>query len=649
MATTSTTLVYNLHNNISSSKANKFLCSPKLLKPTKFISSPFPHQIFQPTCLTLTRYRTSQVLIICNAAKFDKVAVEEDVDKIRRLQNGSDVRGVALEGEKGRTVDLTPPAVEAIVESFGEWVMDGLSMERGAPVETAKVSLGRDPRISGALLSAAVFSGLRRAGCVPFDMGLATTPACFMSTLLFPFNYDASIMMTASHLPYTRNGLKFFTAKGGLRSTEVEKICDRAARKYANRLGKVWSRFDAVVPARVDFMSTYAKHLREIIKERVDHPEHYETPLEGFKIIVNAGNGSGGFFTYDVLDKLGADTFGSLNLEPDGMFPNHIPNPEDKVAMSLTRNAVLQNSADLGIVFDTDVDRSGVVDDTGNAINGDRLIALMSSVVLREHPGTTIVTDARTSMALTRFITSRGGRHCLYRVGYRNVIDKGIQLNKDGVETHLMMETTGHGALKENYFLDDGAYMVVKIIIEMVRMKLGGSNEGIGSLIKDLEDPGESVELRMNIVSEPKYAKEKGAHVIETFKQYIEEGRLEGWELDSCGDCWVSEGCLVDSNDVPFAIDAHMYRAKVSDKEHGQHGWVHIRQSIHNPNIALNFQSSIPGGCQSMTRALLEKKRRGESKFYLGSSKIATFDAAPDTPVRWLLGEEVREEEEREK
>ncbi|KAK9115266.1 hypothetical protein Syun_022063 [Stephania yunnanensis] len=428
-----------------------------------------------------------------------------------------------------------------------------------------------------------------------------------MSTLLSPFNYDASIMMTASHLPYTRNGLKFFTAKGGLRSTEVEEICDRAARKYANRLGKVWSGFDVVVPARVDFMSTYAKHLRDIIKERVNHPEHYDTPLEGFKIIVNAGNGSGGFFTYDVLDKLGADTFGSLNLEPDGMFPNHIPNPEDKVAMSLTGNSVLENSADLGIVFDTDVDRSGVVDDTGNAINGDRLIALMSSIILREHPGSTIVTDARTSMALTRFITTRGGRHCLYRVGYRNVIDKGIQLNKDGVDTHLMMETTGHGALKENYFLDDGAYMVVKIIIEMVRMKLGGSNDGIGSLIKDLEDPGESVELRMNIVSEPKYAKEKGALVIETFKQYIEEGRLEGWELDSCGDCWVSEGCLVDSNDEPFAIDAHMYRAKVSDKEHGQHGWVHVRQSIHNPNIALNFQSSVPGGCQSMTRVLLEK------------------------------------------
>ncbi|XP_057753601.1 uncharacterized protein LOC130973180 [Arachis stenosperma] len=538
------------------------------------------------------------------ATKFDEVVVDEEMDKIRRLQNGSDVRGVALEGEKGRPVDLTPPAVEAIVESFGEWVIRGLESEKGHPVENVRVSLGRDPRISGTKLSAAVFAGLARAGCMVYDMGLATTPACFMSTLLPPFMYDASIMMTASHLPYTRNGLKFFTKRGGLTSQQVEEICDKAAHKYANRLAKVSTLLN-VLPTKVDFMSTYAKHLREIIKERVNHPLHYDTPLQGFQIIVNAGNGSGGFFTWDVLDKLGADTFGSLHLNPDGMFPNHIPNPEDKTAMALTRAAVLDNSADLGIVFDTDVDRSGVVDKKGNPINGDKLIALMAAIVLKENPGSTIVTDARTSMGLTRFITERGGHHCLYRVGYRNVIDKGAQLNDEGIETHLMMETSGHGALKENHFLDDGAYMVVKIIIEMVRMKLAGSadDEGIGSLIKDLEEPCESVELRINIISEARDAKAKGSEAIETFRKYIEEGKLKGWDLDACGDCWVSEGCLLDSNDTPTPIDAYMYRAKVSNDEHGEHGWVHMRQSIHNPNIAVNMQSSVQGGCWSMARA----------------------------------------------
>lgn len=589
-ASTSPNFSTSLHRNIKKTYYHSLLGNSISLQTKLGFTSSVP---FNKSVISVKCYGT---------AKYDEVVVDEELDKIRRLQNGSDVRGVALEGEKGRTVDLTPPAVEAISESFGEWVINGLEKEKGYPVENVSVSLGRDPRVTGSKLSVAVFAGLSRAGCMVFDMGLATTPACFMSTLLPPFVYDASIMMTASHLPYTRNGLKFFTKRGGLTSLEVEEVCDKAARKYANRLARV-STLLKVLPTKVDFMSAYSKHLREIIKERISHPLHYETPLKGFQIIVNAGNGSGGFFTYDVLDKLGADTFGSLHLKPDGMFPNHIPNPEDKIAMAMTREAVLENSADLGIVFDTDVDRSGVVDNKGNPINGDKLIALMSAIVLKENPESTIVTDARTSMSLTKFITDRGGHHCLYRVGYRNVIDKGVQLNKDGIETHLMMETSGHGALKENHFLDDGAYMVVKIIIEMVRMKLGGSDEGIGSLIKDLEEPYESVELRINIISEPRNAKAKGSEALETFRNYIEEGRLKGWELDSCGDCWVSEGCLVDTNDTPTHIDAQMYRAKVSNNEHGQHGWVHMRQSIHNPNIAVNLQSSAQGGCLSMARA----------------------------------------------
>ncbi|GJT09091.1 putative phosphotransferase [Tanacetum coccineum] len=585
----------SLNNNTPTNHKFPYSSNPKTLLKTLT----FPFNI--PSKLTLTSLKSS------TTTNYNELGLDEEMGRIKRLQNGSDVRGVAVEGEVGRKVDLTPPAVEAIAESFGEWVTNGLVKEKGRPIEDdVRVSLGRDPRISGSLLSVAIFSGLGRAGCVTYDMGLATTPACFMSTVLSPFLYDASIMMTASHLPYTRNGLKFFTKKGGLTSPEVEEICDKAAFKYANRLTKV-STLLRTTPKRVDFMSVYAKHLRDIIKERVNHPQHYDTPLEGFQIIVNAGNGSGGFFTYEVLDKLGADTFGSLHLKPDGMFPNHIPNPEDKVAMSVTKTAVLETSADLGIVFDTDVDRSGVVDKEGNPINGDKLIALMSAIVLKEHPGSTIVTDARTSMALTRFITDRGGQHCLYRVGYRNVIDKGVQLNEDGIEAHLMMETSGHGALKENYFLDDGAYMVVKIIIEMVRMKLEGSKEGIGSLIKDLEDPLESIELRMDILSEPKDAKAKAIEIIETFKSYIEEGRLDGWELDACGDCWVSDGCLVDSNDTPAPVDAQMYRAKVSNEENGQYGWVHIRQSIHNPNIAVNMQSTAHGGCLSMARVFLDK------------------------------------------
>lgn len=143
----------------------------------------------------------------------------------------------------------------------------------------------------------------------------------------------------------------------------------------------------------------------------VQHPETHEKPLAGMHILVDAGNGAGGFFATRVLQQLGADITGSQFLDPDGSFPNHVPNPEDPAAMAATIDAVKANGADMGIVFDTDVDRSGLVDAAGRAINKNKLIALMSAVTLRKFPGSTIVTDSVTSSGLSKFITKLGGTH----------------------------------------------------------------------------------------------------------------------------------------------------------------------------------------------------------------------------------------------
>jgi phosphomannomutase len=118
----------------------------------------------------------------------------------------------------------------------------------------------------------------------------------------------------------------------------------------------------------VDFLPEYAAYLRELMKRSIAHPTNYDAPLTGFKIVVDPGNGGGAFIADQVLGPLGADVSGSINLEPDGSFPNHMPNPEDKQAVAATRAAVLDSNADLGIMLDTDVDRSGVVDRSGNGV-----------------------------------------------------------------------------------------------------------------------------------------------------------------------------------------------------------------------------------------------------------------------------------------
>ena len=203
------------------------------------------------------------------------------------------------------------------------------------------------------------------------------------------------------------------------------------------------------------------------------------------------------FFATKVLNPLGADTTGSQFLEPDGHFPNHIPNPENKEAMASICKAVVDNKADLGIIFDTDVDRSAIVDRTGKSINRNALIALIAAVILREHPKSTIVTDSVTSDGLAKFIADRNGKHHRFRRGYKNVINESLRLNENGEESWLAIETSGHAALRENYFLDDGAYLVAKLIVEAACLRKEGKE--LQDLIADLQQPVESKEIRFKI------------------------------------------------------------------------------------------------------------------------------------------------------
>ena len=167
-------------------------------------------------------------------------------------------------------------------------------------------------------------------------------------------------------------------------------------------------------------MSVYAGILTDKIRKATGE----EKPFSGFKIIVDAGNGAGGFYVDKVLAPLGADTQGSQFLEPDGTFPNHIPNPENKEAMQSIVDAVIDTNADFGIIFDTDVDRAGAVDKGGSVLNKNRLIAAISAILLKEFPGTTIVTDSITSSGLADFIKAHGGTHHRFKRGYKNVINE---------------------------------------------------------------------------------------------------------------------------------------------------------------------------------------------------------------------------------
>ena len=302
-----------------------------------------------------------------------------------------------------------------------------------------------------------------------------------------------------------------------------------------------------------------------------------ERPLEGLRIVVDAGNGAGGYYAADVLEPLGADTTGSRFLDPDGTFPNHIPNPENEAAMAAITEAVVQNKADLGIIFDTDVDRAGAVLSDGSELNRNRIIAMMAAILLREHPGTTIVTDSITSTGLSAFITAHGGVHLRFKRGYRNVINESIRLNAEGHDSQLAMETSGHGALKENYFLDDGAYLVTRLLIELSKARREGYT--LPSLIADLKEPAESREFRMNLQL-PDF-RSYGNDIIEKLHGFV--AAQPGW--------------------TPASDNYEGVRVNL-DANHGN-GWFLLRMSLHDPLMPLNIESDSAGGVKTIARELL--------------------------------------------
>ena len=469
------------------------------------------------------------------------------------LKSGTDVRGIASD-LGGKAVELTDTAVYDIVAAFAVWCVNKLSK----PASELKIAVGHDSRITADKISEKVKSALTNAGVTVLDCDLASTPAMFMTTV--DLHTDAAIQITASHHPFDRNGLKFFIASGGLEGSDISEILTLASQKQeciSEQKGSI---------EKCDYMKDYAVRLRDMIIREVGKGEK---PLQNYHIVVDAGNGVGGFYANEVLAPLGADISGSQFLEPDGMFPNHIPNPENKQAIESICEAVKNSNADFGVIFDTDVDRAGCVDEDGNEINRNRLIAIAAYIALGGKKGGTIVTDSVTSDGLKKYINEDlGGVHYRYRRGYKNVINKAIELCEQGIDCPLAIETSGHAALRENYFLDDGAYLATKIIIELAK------GTDIKALLSTMEMPVEEEEHRFNIKVD--YFKVYGQRVVDELEEFAKQ--REGY-------------IIADDNREGIRVST-------------PNGWFLLRLSVHDPVMPMNFESNGVGGIKIMKQEL---------------------------------------------
>ena len=475
---------------------------------------------------------------------------------LRELKSGSDIRGTAI-ATAGEVVNLSAEVVKKIGGAFCHFLMLKLGKT------DISVAVGHDSRLTGESFKDSLVSKFKECGITIYDCGLASTPSMYCMAKNPETNADGAIMITASHHPFHKNGLKFFTKDGGLTGADIDQLLSFAEQDIAPT-GCKTALFKKPYVQRY-----YASSLVDFVRNKTGK----EFPLEGFKIVVDAGNGAGGFFVDFVLRPLGADTTGSQFLEPDGMFPNHMPNPEDAVAMASIKDCVVKNNADLGIIFDTDVDRCAIVAKGGVAINRSSLIALVSAVLLNERKGSYIVCDSVATDGARDFVKDKQGFLIRYKRGYQNVISFAKILNGEGLYCPLAIETSGHCAFLENDWQDDGAYLAVRLLVEMARLKAQGKE--LTDLIKELKVPKSEFEGRILFEQKAGF-KDYGNSVLKNLSGFISTNfRLEDKAFEGVrGYLDFAEGSFI------------------------------LRMSVHDPNMVLNIESYTATGAKQIAKVL---------------------------------------------
>mmetsp|Transcript_28230 Transcript_28230/g.31739 ORF Transcript_28230/g.31739 Transcript_28230/m.31739 type:complete len:653 (+) Transcript_28230:25-1983(+) len=468
---------------------------------------------------------------------------------IGRLGSGSDIRGTYVPHPTTGTLAslahsigqislpaLTPIAAHCIGFAFATMMVEENQQHQD---EKITICIGRDPREHGVVLSDSFSrgaSGVKGIKVVYTD--IATTPALFdfcRSSLC-----HGGVMVTASHLPGDRNGFKFFsTNHGGFQKTQINRML-KIAQKHTHVLFNIGTLPPVSIGyvycnEHVNWMVHYEEGLKNALLKQINHDqtqnEHGTVssssateellPLKGLNIVLNSGNGSGGFFC-KVLKELGANTDGSVNIMPDPLFPRGIPNPENDSMIQETIQACEAANADIGILLDTDSDRCGLVAPrtyekviTGSTdnyqhfkptnyepINSNRLIALIGVIYARQFPGCAIVTDSVTSNGLSTFLEEDLNlTHIRYLRGYANVIQKAKSVNEGMcANAEVAIETSGHCAFRRNDFLDDGTFTALKVLglLSQERQREGpDSRKSILDLLSNLQELDEVIEFRL--------------------------------------------------------------------------------------------------------------------------------------------------------
>lgn len=392
-----------------------------------------------------------------------------------------DIRGIV-------GTDITPEFAYHLGKGFGTIIK-----ESGGQ----RLSVGNDVRKSSPELKDALIDGLTSTGIEVLDLGTVPTPVMYFSTFTLPV--DGGIEVTASHNPKEYNGFKLNFGKESFFGENIQKL-----RKIIEK-ENYYKTYETGKRVQQPIMSSYIETLLKDIK--IDRELH---------VGLDTGNGIGGPVFKEIFGELPIKYIG-LYLEPDGDFPNHIPDPTVVKYMKNLMDLVPKENLELGIGIDGDADRIGAIDENGNIIFGDKLLGLFAKYVLKEHPGAPIVFDVKCSQGLIEFIEKNGGKPIMWKTGHSLLKAKLREVNAP-----LAGEMSGHIFFNDRYFgYDDAIYATLRLL-EIVSQE----DKTLSQLISEIPFFYGTPEIRVGCPDDRKFEIVK--ELVDYFKTYYHVIDIDG-------------------------------------------------------------------------------------------------------------------------
>jgi len=390
-----------------------------------------------------------------------------------------DIRGVADR-------DLTDDVVYSIGQGYGTYVQ-----QKGIN----ELIIGRDVRLSSERIRDALINGLQSTGCDVIDLGLVPTPVFYFSA--FQYNKNAGVMITGSHNPSEFNGFKIGLNKTTIYGEEIQilrKLIETG--KFKSGKGKL---------LKLNPVPDYIK----MILSKV-------TVKSGLKVVFDPGNGTAGVVIEELFDKMGIEPV-FINITPDGHFPAHLPDPTIPEYMKDLKSTIFELDADLGIGYDGDADRIGAIDDKGDIVWGDKLLAVFAADIIKRKPQAKIVFEVKCSQGLVEYIKSIGGIPMMWKTGHSLIKAK---MKEEGAL--LAGEMSGHMFFADDYYgYDDAIYASVRLL------KILSENEKpLSELVAEIPHYFSTPEIRVDCPDELKFEVTK--KIREYFQTQFETIDIDG-------------------------------------------------------------------------------------------------------------------------